>query len=59
MVVTGYDSNYIYLSDPDPNFGIRKMTINDFVAEWTNYKQDIKGDQIGFPGELGMIWLEK
>lgn len=59
VVVTGYDQSYIYISDPDPDFGIRKMTINDFVAEWANYKQDIHGDQIGFPGELGMIWLEK
>jgi len=59
VVVTGYDQNYVYISDPDPDFGKRKMAINDFVAEWANYKQDIHGDQIGFPGELGMIWLEK
>ncbi len=59
VVATGYDQNDIYLNDPDPDFGKRKMTINDFLAEWTNYEQNIKGDQIGFPGEMGMIWLEK
>jgi ABC-type bacteriocin/lantibiotic exporter with double-glycine peptidase domain len=59
VVVTGYDQNDIYLNDPDPDFGKRKMKINDFLAEWTNYNQNVKGDQIGFPGEMGMIWLEK
>jgi uncharacterized protein YvpB len=59
VVVTGYDQEFIYLNDPDLDFGKRKMAISDFLAEWENYKQDIKGDQIGFPGEMGMIWLEK
>lgn len=59
VVVTGYDQNDIYLNDPDPDFGKRKMAISDFLAEWTNYQQNIKGDQIGFPGEMGMIWLEE
>lgn len=59
VVVTGYDQNDIYLNDPDPDFGKRKMAINDFLTEWTNYQQNVEGDQIGFPGEMGMIWLEK
>jgi len=59
VVVTGYDGNYIYISDPDPDYGQRKIAIADFLNEWQEYRQDLKGDQIGFPGEYGMIWLEK
>jgi len=59
VVVTGYDQSDFYFNDPDPDFGKRKMAISDFLTEWTNYKQDVEGDQIGFPGEMGMIWLEK
>lgn len=58
VVVTGYDEGYIYINDPDPDFKQRKMALADFLAEWRDYKQDVGGN-IGFPGEYGMIWLDR
>ena len=70
MVATGYDENYIYLNDPgiDNVFFQKvdwqdeyeekiKMAEDNFVEQWT--VSEFEGGGIGFPGDYGMIWLEK
>ena len=70
MIVTGYDENYIYISDPgiDSAFLEKvdyqtkyeekiKMSANNFFEQWTI--SGFEGGGVGFPGNYGMIWLEK
>ena len=70
MIVTGYDENYIYINDPgkDDVFLERvdyqtkyeektKMLVNNFFEQWNI--SNFEGGGIGFPGDYGMIWLEK
>jgi len=73
VVVTGYDENYIYINDPgnDNGYGYEerpyqehtKLSINKFLKEWRISRQwktlAEKEGAIGFPGDFGMIWLEK
>ena len=61
VVVTGYDEKLVYINDPDPDVGVTKMSVDEFLGQWQNYKQDLgkgRGD-MGFPGEYGMLWLER
>lgn len=53
----GYDDGYTYKIDSDPNLKQRRIATNDFLAEWTI--KSFEGGGIGFPGDYGMIWLEK
>jgi len=70
MVVTGYDEDYIYISDPgiDEVFLQKvdyqseyqekiKMSVENFFEQWNI--SDFEGRGIGFPGDYGMIWIEK
>ncbi len=70
MIVTGYDEDYIYISDPgiDDVFFQKidyqaeyeektKMSIENFFEQWT--VSGFEGGGIGFPGDGGIIWLEK
>ncbi len=70
MVVTGYDEDYIYISDPgiDEVFLQKvdyqseyqekiKMSVENFFEQWNI--SDFEGGGIGFPGNYGMIWIEK
>ena len=73
VVVTGYDENYIYINDPGNDNGYEyeegsyqehtKLSINQFLKEWGISRQwktlAEKEGAIGFPGDFGMIWLEK
>jgi len=73
VVITGYDENYIYINDPgrDGEYGYEKgyyeeqskISIDQFLKEWGISKQEKtlaeKEGAIGFPGDYGMIWLEK
>jgi len=73
VVVTGYDENYIYINDPGDDNGYEyedgyyqehtKLSINQFFKEWGISRQwktlAEKEGAIGFPGDFGMIWLEK
>ncbi|MFH1522780.1 MAG: hypothetical protein ABIE43_03090 [Patescibacteria group bacterium] len=73
VVITGYDENYIYINDPglDGEYGYEKgyyeekskISIEQFLKEWGISKQEKtlaeKEGAIGFPGDYGMIWLEK
>jgi len=70
MVVTGYDEGYIYINDPGidnvylTKYGEKyqekiKMSIDRFFEQWTvsGFEGGERG--ISFPGDFGMIWLEK
>ncbi len=70
MIVSGYDEDYIYISDPgiDKVFLEKvdyqseyqektKMSVDNFFEQWNI--SDFEGRGIGFPGDYGMIWLEK
>lgn len=73
VVITGYDENYIYINDPgrDDEYEYEKgyyeeqskISIGQFLKEWGISKQEKtlaeKEGAIGFPGDYGMIWLEK
>jgi len=74
VVVTGYDEDYVYINDPgyDGEYGKgikyhykehAKISINQFLKEWGISKQEKtlkeKKGAIGFPGDYGMIWIEK
>ena len=73
VVITGYDENYIYINDPGNDNGYEyeegaygehaRLSINQFLKEWGISRQEktlaeMEG-AIGFPGDYGMIWLEK
>lgn len=74
VVVTGYDENYIYINDPGYDGGEyeyekgyyeeqTEISISRFLEEWGISRQEktlreMEG-AIGFPGDYGMIWLEK
>jgi len=70
MVVTGYGDDYIYINDPGidnvylTKYGEKyqektKMLIDRFFEQWTvsGFEGGERG--INFPGDYGMIWLEK
>ena len=68
MVVTGYDGNYIYINDPGADdvylakYGEKyqertRMTTARFFEQWA--VSGFEGGGINFPGDFGMIWLEK
>ena len=72
MIVTGYDKDYIYINDPgiDKEFLQKvsyqseyqektKMSVENFFEQWTvsGFEGGERG--ISFPGDYGMIWLEK
>ena len=73
VVVTGYDENYIYISDPGSDDGYEyekgfyeeqtEISIEQFLSEWGISRQEKtlqeKEGAIGFPGDYGIIWLEK
>jgi len=73
VVITGYDENYIYINDPGNDNGYEyeegaygehaKLSINQFLKEWGISGQEktlaeMEG-AIGWPGDYGMVWLEK
>jgi len=67
VIVTGYDEGSIYIYDPgfDDGYDYKggsfnektKMAEDSFLGEW-NIKH-FEGGGVGFPGDCGMIWLEK
>jgi len=70
MIVTGYDEDYIYINDPGidnvylDKYGEKyqekiKMSIARFFEQWTvsGFEGEERG--INFPGDYGMIWLER
>jgi|GEM_PF-2412084 len=70
MIVTGYDQDYIYISDPGADDVFfqeidyqaeyeekTKMSIEHFFEQWT--VSSFEGGGINFPGDGGMVWLEK
>ena len=73
VVVTGYDESYIYINDPGRDDGYEyerghyeeqsKISVGQFLKEWGISKQyktlSEKEGAIGFPGDYGLIWLEK
>lgn len=61
VVVTGYDELTISYNDPDPSSEQqKKIATQDFISEWNISQQDKStGGKLGFPGDYGMIWLEK
>lgn len=61
VVATGYDRDKIYLNDPDPDSGSQKtILLDDFLSQWNiSDEEDSIAGKMGFPGDYGMIWLEK
>jgi len=73
VVVTGYDESYIYISDPGYDNGYEyeedayvehaRISINQFLKEWGISGQwksmQEKEGAIGWPGDYGMIWIQK
>jgi hypothetical protein len=74
VIATGYDENYIYLNDPGFDGGEykygeegyqekTKMSVERFLQEWNISQQEKLLQEmpgaIGFPGDYGMVWLEK
>ena len=70
VIATGYDKDYIYTNDSgwdngydykidgDPDLKQRRITLDDFLNEWSIAGQEKEiGGKIGFPGDYGMIWL--
>lgn len=61
VVVTGYDDKTISYNDPDiSSEQQKKIAVEDFISEWNISGEDksISG-KMGFPGDYGLIWLEK
>lgn len=72
VIATGYDGDYVYTNDPGwdngyyykidsaPDLKQRRITISDFLKEWSISGQEKEiGGMIGFPGNYGIIWLAK
>jgi len=58
VVVTGYDEQYVYINDPNPELeGPRTMPIEQFLDEWVLSGDTNEG--VRFPGDWSMLWLEK
>lgn len=58
-VAIGYDQEYVYLNDSHDIGGANVSKAWDtFLDEWTSEESGAPG-KIGFPGNYGMIWLEK
>lgn len=61
VVAIGYDKDYIYVNDPDPDKGgkDKKIQINNFLEQWNIKSQsETTGDKMGYPGNYGTIWFE-
>jgi len=61
VVVTGYDSDLIYVNDPDPDNGgaSKKIPIQEFLAQWNVKNQsETTGQALGYPGDYSMIWFD-
>lgn len=60
MVVTGYDTNYVYINDPtEPNLNIKNMKtpIKDFLGAWENgANPQIMGARLG---PYWMLYINK
>ncbi len=58
-VAIGYDNDYVYLNDPHDKGGAYvKISWDKFLVEWNSEEAGAPGE-IAFPGNWGMIWLEK
>ena len=70
MIVTGYNEDYIYINDPGADDVFfqeidckaeykekTKMSIDHFFEQWT--VSGFEGGGVNFPGDGGMVWLEK
>ncbi len=59
-VAIGYDKDYVYLNDPHDKAEGPDTSIswNKFLTEWNTEQAGAPG-MLAFPGDWGMIWLEK
>lgn len=58
-VAIGYNSDYVYLNDPHDKGGANvKLTWTNFLSQWNSEEAGAPG-RLAFPGDWGMIWLEK
>jgi len=59
-VAIGYDENHVYLNDPHDKGGPNvKKAWNEFRSEWVISEESTTPGTLGFPGDWGVVWLEK